>query len=127
MLVGKPGLDGHSNGAEQIALRARDIGMTVTYEGIRFTPAELVAQAHSQKVHAIGLSVLSGSHTSLVLEFLDHMAKDGRPPIPVLLGGIIPDEDFVLLKQKGVVKIFTAKDFRLDSIMEEILDIIDSE
>ena len=123
MLVGKPGLDGHSNGAEQIAVRARDIGMDVTYEGIRFTPDELVEQACSQNVHAIGLSVLSGSHTPLVLRLLERLKEKGLDT-PVILGGIIPDKDVAALKDAGVAAIYTPKDFQLDDIMADILDVM---
>lgn len=124
LLIGKPGLDGHSNGAEQIAVRARDIGMDVTYEGIRFTASELAAQARSQNVHVIGLSVLSGSHMPLVLQFLMDLEKEGLTDIPVILGGIIPDEDLHILKHSGVANVYTPKDFQLDTIMDEILDVI---
>lgn len=125
ILVGKPGLDGHSNGAEQIAVRARDIGMDVTYEGIRFTPDELIEQARGKEVHAIGLSVLSGSHTPLVLRLLERMKAEGMTDIPVILGGIIPDPDAQALKAAGVAAIYTPKNFQLDEIMGEILDIVD--
>lgn len=123
LLVGKPGLDGHSNGAEQIAVRARDIGLDVTYEGIRFTPDELVSQAENQNVHAIGLSVLSGSHTPLVLRLLQGLRDKGLDT-PVILGGIIPDKDVAALKKAGVAAIYTPKDFQLDDIMGDILDVI---
>jgi (2R)-ethylmalonyl-CoA mutase len=125
ILVGKPGLDGHSNGAEQIAVRARDIGMDVTYEGIRFTPDELIEQARAKDVHAIGLSVLSGSHTPLVLRLLERMKAENISDIPVILGGIIPERDAKSLKEAGVAAIYTPKDFQLDDIMGEILDILD--
>jgi len=123
LLVGKPGLDGHSNGAEQIAVRARDIGLDVTYEGIRFTPDELVSQAENQKVHAIGLSVLSGSHTPLVLRLLEGLKEKGLDT-PVILGGIIPEKDMASLKAAGVAAIYTPKDFQLDDIMGDILDVM---
>lgn len=104
MLVGKPGLDGHSNGAEQIAVRARDAGMEVVYEGIRLTPAQIVNAALEEGVHVVGLSILSGSHVALVTDVLDRMRRLGLGEIPVVVGGIIPPEDERTLKAAGVAR-----------------------
>ncbi|NRB19437.1 MAG: protein meaA [Rhodobacteraceae bacterium] len=120
LLVGKPGLDGHSNGAEQIAFRARDCGMDITYDGIRLTPAELVATALEEAAHVVGLSILSGSHLPLVQETMDRMRGAGLGHIPVIVGGIIPDDDARALRQMGVSRVYTPKDFELNSIMSEI-------
>ena len=120
-LVGKPGLDGHSNGAEQIAVRARDCGMDVVYEGIRLTPAQIARAAVDEAVHVVGLSILSGSHVSLVRDVLELMRRDGIGDIPVVVGGIIPPEDAALLKAAGVAAVFTPKDFDLNAIMAEIV------
>ena len=120
-LVGKPGLDGHSNGAEQIAVRARDCGMDVVYEGIRLTPAQIARAAMDEAVHVVGLSILSGSHVSLVRDVLELMRRDGIGDIPVVVGGIIPPEDAALLKAAGVAAVFTPKDFDLNAIMAEIV------
>ena len=120
-LVGKPGLDGHSNGAEQIAVRARDCGMDVVYEGIRLTPAQIARAAVDEAVHVVGLSILSGSHVSLVRDVLELMRKDGVGDIPVVVGGIIPPEDAALLKASGVAAIYTPKDFDLNAIMADIV------
>ncbi|WIY26215.1 protein meaA [Parasedimentitalea psychrophila] len=120
LLVGKPGLDGHSNGAEQIAFRARDCGMDITYDGIRLTPAELVATALEEAAHVVGLSILSGSHLPLVQETMDRMRDAGLGHIPVIVGGIIPDDDARALRQMGVSRVYTPKDFELNSIMSEI-------
>jgi ethylmalonyl-CoA mutase len=123
ILVGKPGLDGHSNGAEQIAVRARDVGMEVVYEGIRLTPAEIVASARDEGVHVIGLSILSGSHTVLVRDVLQGLEKEGLA-VPVVVGGIIPDDDARLLVSSGVKRVYTPKDFDLTRIMDEIVDVV---
>ncbi|MEM6465171.1 MAG: protein meaA [Pseudomonadota bacterium] len=120
-LVGKPGLDGHSNGAEQIAVRARDCGMQVTYEGIRMTPEALVAAARDNEVHIIGLSILSGSHVPLIEETMDRLRQAGLAHIPVVAGGIIPDADVAKLKGFGVAKVYTPKDFDLNQIMDDIV------
>ncbi len=120
-LVGKPGLDGHSNGAEQIAVRARDCGMDVVYEGIRLTPQQIARAAVDEGVHVVGLSILSGSHVSLVGDVVDLMRREGIGDIPVVVGGIIPPEDAALLKSKGVAAVFTPKDFDLNAIMAEIV------
>ncbi|AZV76844.1 protein meaA [Parasedimentitalea marina] len=122
-LVGKPGLDGHSNGAEQIAFRARDCGMDISYDGIRLTPAELVTAALDDEAHVVGLSVLSGSHLPLVQETMDRMREAGLGHIPVIVGGIIPDDDANSLKQMGVSRVYTPKDFELNSIMREITEL----
>ena len=120
LLVGKPGLDGHSNGAEQIAVRARDCGMKVTYEGIRMTPEAIVEAAVTEKVHIVGLSILSGSHLPLIAEVMQRM-KDAGLTIPVIVGGIIPDEDCPALTDMGIARIYTPKDFDLNRIMLDIV------
>ena len=120
-LVGKPGLDGHSNGAEQIAVRARDCGMDVVYEGIRLTPSQIARAAVDEAVHVVGLSILSGSHVPLVCDVLARLRADGAGDIPVVVGGIIPPEDAILLKAAGVAAVFTPKDFNLNAIMAEIV------
>ncbi len=124
MLVGKPGLDGHSNGAEQIAVRVRDAGAEVVYEGIRLTPAEIVAAARREDVHVIGLSVLSGSHVALVGEIMERLAAEGLR-IPVVVGGIIPPDDAEALRSAGVAAVYTPKDFRLNDILGGIIAIIE--
>ena len=126
-LVGKPGLDGHSNGAEQIAVRARDVGMEVVYEGIRLTPTQIVRAAVDESVHVVGLSILSGSHVPLVSELMDRMRKEGLSDIPVVVGGIIPPEDAVKLKSFGVAAVYTPKDFQLNDIMADIVRLVDTE
>jgi ethylmalonyl-CoA mutase len=125
-LVGKPGLDGHSNGAEQIAVRARDAGMEVVYDGIRLTPAEIVAAAKDRRVHVIGLSVLSGSHVPLVTQVLEQLKGAGLEDVPVVVGGIIPPEDARTLTEAGVAAVYTPKDFRLNDIMGEVIGIVES-
>ncbi len=124
-LVGKPGLDGHSNGAEQIAARARDCGMDIDYEGIRLTPDEIVNAAKTGKVHVIGLSILSGSHVPLVRDVMAKLAAVGMTHIPVIAGGIIPDDDAQELRVMGVAKIYTPKDFELNKIMGDIVNLGD--
>jgi (2R)-ethylmalonyl-CoA mutase len=124
LLVGKPGLDGHSNGAEQIAVKARDVGMEVVYEGIRLTPDEIVQSARDEGVHVIGLSILSGSHGVLVRDVLDGLRKAGLQHLPVVVGGIIPDEDAEALREAGVRRVYTPKDFDLSRIMGEIVDVV---
>jgi len=119
LLVGKPGLDGHSNGAEQIAVRARDVGMEVVYEGIRLTPEEIVQSARDEGVHVIGLSILSGSHGVLVMDVLEKLRAAGLA-VPVVVGGIIPDDDAAKLRSAGVRRIYTPKDWDLNRIMSEI-------
>jgi (2R)-ethylmalonyl-CoA mutase len=123
-LVGKPGLDGHSNGAEQIAVRARDAGMQVIYEGIRLTPEEIVDIARKEKVHVIGLSVLSGSHMPLVEDVVGRMKKEGLD-VPVVVGGIIPPEDAAALEKAGVAAVYTPKDFELNRIMSDVVRIVE--
>ena len=123
ILVGKPGLDGHSNGAEQIAVRARDVGMEVVYEGIRLTPKQIVAAARDEAVHVVGLSVLSGSHVALVTDVMDLMRTEGLDDIPVVAGGIIPPADAETLKAAGVARVYTPKDFDLTAIMDQIVDL----
>ncbi len=124
ILIGKPGLDGHSNGAEQIAVRARDCGFEVIYQGIRLRPEEIVAAAIAEDVDVIGLSILSGSHRTLVAEILDSLAEAKAADIPVIVGGIIPEEDAEWLKSIGVAATFTPKDFNATQIMNSIVDII---
>ena len=124
-LVGKPGLDGHSNGAEQIAVRARDSGMEVLYEGIRLTPAQIVNAALEESVHVVGLSILSGSHLPLVTEVMERMRAAGLDDIPVVVGGIIPDADAEALKAAGVARVYTPKDFELNRIMLDIVALAD--
>ncbi|MCT4579401.1 MULTISPECIES: protein meaA [Donghicola] len=124
-LVGKPGLDGHSNGAEQIAFRARDCGMDIEYEGIRLTPEEIVKAAQEDDVHVVGLSILSGSHIPLVEDVMNRMRSAGLGDIPVVVGGIIPDEDAQRLLGFGVAKVYTPKDFELNRIMMDIVTLVD--
>jgi len=124
-LVGKPGLDGHSNGAEQIAFRARDCGMDISYEGIRLTPAEIVEAAKTEEAHVIGLSILSGSHIPLIREVMDRLRAEGLDHIPVLVGGIIPDDDAQTLLGYGVTRVYTPKDFELNRIMMDIVTVAD--
>jgi (2R)-ethylmalonyl-CoA mutase len=124
ILVGKPGLDGHSNGAEQIAVRARDAGMDVVYEGIRLTPAQIARSAVDEGVHVIGLSILSGSHGSLIPDVLAALREAGGADIPVVAGGIIPDADAEVLRAAGVAAVFTPKDFELTRILRAIVSIV---
>ncbi|MEP3846182.1 MAG: methylmalonyl-CoA mutase family protein [Paracoccaceae bacterium] len=124
-LVGKPGLDGHSNGAEQIAVRARDCGMDISYEGIRLTPEDIVKRAIDEDVHVVGLSILSGSHIPLVKDLLDRMASAGLKDIPIIVGGIIPDDDAEKLRKMGVERVYTPKDFELNAIMKDIVVLAD--
>ena len=124
MLVGKPGLDGHSNGAEQIAVRARDIGLEVVYDGIRSTPEQLVVAAIEEGVHIIGLSILSGSHIHLVKTIIDLLKKNNLSKIPVIVGGIIPPVDERKLISIGVKAVFTPKDFKIEDIMKNLVSII---
>ncbi|GAB5448607.1 protein meaA [Gymnodinialimonas sp.] len=123
-LVGKPGLDGHSNGAEQIAFRARDCGMDISYEGIRLTPTEIVAAAKAENAHVIGLSILSGSHVPLIKEVMA-LIRAEELDIPVMVGGIIPDEDRTTLLGYGVARVYTPKDFELNRIMMDIVELVD--
>ena len=124
-LVGKPGLDGHSNGAEQIAGRARDCGMDITYDGIRLTPQELVTAALENGAHVIGLSILSGSHIPLVQDLMNEMNEAGLGTTPVIVGGIIPEDDAERLRAMGVARVYTPKDFELNTIMADIVTLAD--
>ena len=123
ILVGKPGLDGHSNGAEQIAVRARDSGMDVVYEGIRLTPAQIAASALQEGVHVIGLSILSGSHRELIPAVIEALRNAGVSA-PVVVGGIIPEQDVPLLRDAGVAAVYTPKDFDITRIMREIVELV---
>jgi (2R)-ethylmalonyl-CoA mutase len=123
ILVGKPGLDGHSNGAEQIAVRARDVGMEVVYEGIRLTPSQIVTSALQEGVHVIGLSILSGSHRELIPSLIEGLKQAGVD-VPVIVGGIIPEADEAPLKQAGVAAVYTPKDFDLTRIMRDIVALV---
>ena len=123
-LVAKPGLDGHSNGAEQIAVRARDAGFEVIYQGIRLTPEQIVGAAVAEDVHLVGISILSGSHMELVPEVLERMREAGAGDVPVIVGGIIPEADAVRLKAMGVAEVFTPKDFGLNDIMVRFVEVI---
>src|SRR5260221_2896206 len=120
-VLGKPGLDGHSNGAEQIAVRARDAGIDVVYQGIRLTPAEIVEAARDEGAHVVGLSILSGSHVPLVTDVAARMKKAGLDGVPVVVGGIIPPEDAQALQEAGVAAVYTPKDFDLNRIMADIV------
>jgi (2R)-ethylmalonyl-CoA mutase len=124
LLVGKPGLDGHSNGAEQVAVRARDAGFEVVYQGIRLTPAQIVAAAVEEDVHAVGLSVLSGSHLEMVPAVLDGLRAAGVTDVPVAVGGIIPERDAARLRELGVALVFTSKDFELTAMIDQIVTAI---
>jgi (2R)-ethylmalonyl-CoA mutase len=124
ILVGKPGLDGHSNGAEQVAVRARDVGFEVVYQGIRLTPEQIVAAAVQEGVHVVGLSVLSGSHLEVVPHVVDGLRAAGAGDVPVIVGGIIPPDDAALLAERGIARVFTPKDYELTDIMAGIVDLI---
>jgi ethylmalonyl-CoA mutase len=124
MLVGKPGLDGHSNGAEQIAVRARDVGFEVVYQGIRLTPEQIVAAAVQEGVHVVGLSILSGSHLAVVPDVVDGLRAAGATDVPVVVGGIVPPNDAGVLRERGVARVFTPKDYELTEIMNEIVDVV---
>ncbi len=124
LLVGKPGLDGHSNGAEQIAIKARDVGFEVIYEGIRSTPAQLVRTAVEEGVHLVGLSILSGSHLALVPDVVNGLREASLTHVPVVVGGIIPDADVAELKAAGVAAVYTPKDFELSAIMRDLIQLI---
>jgi (2R)-ethylmalonyl-CoA mutase len=126
LLVGKPGLDGHSNGAEQVAVRARDAGFEVVYQGIRLTPSQIVAAAVEEDVHVIGLSILSGSHMEAVPAVLEGLRAAGAGDVPVVVGGIIPEADAAKLREQGVAAVFTPKDFDLTQVMGQIVDVIRS-
>jgi (2R)-ethylmalonyl-CoA mutase len=124
ILVGKPGLDGHSNGAEQIAVRARDAGMDVVYQGIRLTPEEIATSAAQEGVHVVGLSILSGSHAELIPSVLEALAEAGVGEVPVIVGGIIPEADAARLREAGVAAVYTPKDFELNRIMRDIVELV---
>jgi (2R)-ethylmalonyl-CoA mutase len=124
MLVGKPGLDGHSNGAEQIALKARDVGFEVVYEGIRVSPERLVASALEEGVHLIGISILSGSHLELVPQIVKRAREAGLGQVPIVVGGIIPEADARRLEREGVARVYTPKDFELDTIMKDLVGLV---
>ena len=126
-LVGKPGLDGHSNGAEQIAVRARDAGMQVVYQGIRLTPEEIVDAVRDQKAHVVGLSILSGSHLPLVKDVISRLKQAGIVDVPVVVGGIIPPEDAEELAAAGVAAVYTPKDFELNRIMFDLVRIVETQ
>jgi (2R)-ethylmalonyl-CoA mutase len=126
ILVGKPGLDGHSNGAEQIAVRARDAGFEVVYSGIRLTPAQIVAAAVEEDVDVVGLSVLSGSHLSVVPDVVDGLRAQGLDDVPVVVGGIIPEADAARLRAAGVAKVFTPKDFEITDVLGQIVDTVEA-
>jgi (2R)-ethylmalonyl-CoA mutase len=125
ILVAKPGLDGHSNGAEQIAVAARDAGFEVVYQGIRLSPDEIVAAARDEDVDIVGLSILSGSHLALVPRVLDGL-RDAGVDAKVIVGGIVPDADAVTLCADGVAAVYTPKDFSLSAIMSDLLDLVES-
>ncbi|WP_333684430.1 protein meaA [Pontibaca methylaminivorans] len=125
LLMGKPGLDGHSNGAEQIAVRARDVGMDIVYDGIRMTPEEIVNAAIDEQAHVLGISVLSGSHIPLVREVMERLREAGMGHVPVIVGGIIPRDDARRLTEMGVAKIYTPKDFELNVIMMDMIALVD--
>ena len=127
ILVGKPGLDGHSNGAEQIAVRARDVGMEVIYHGIRLTPEEIVSTVEQEDVDLVGLSILSGSHLTVVPKIVEIMKNQGCGGTPIIVGGIIPDEDHKVLKDSGVRAVYTPKDYSLNKIMEDFARIVDQD
>ena len=124
LLVGKPGLDGHSNGAEQIAVRARDVGFEVAYQGIRLTPEQIVSAAVEEDVHVVGLSILSGSHMELIPQVIDGLQAAGLDDVPVIVGGIIPDGDAQKLKSLGVAAVFTPKDFGITDIMAAVVGVV---
>jgi (2R)-ethylmalonyl-CoA mutase len=123
MLVAKPGLDGHSNAAEQVSVRARDAGIEVIYQGIRLTPAEIARAAADEDVHVVALSILSGAHGWLVPEVLDRLKTEGVT-VPVVVGGVIPDHDIGALVDAGVAKIFTPRDYDLTTALGEIADLL---
>jgi (2R)-ethylmalonyl-CoA mutase len=128
ILVGKPGLDGHSNAAEQVAVRARDLGMEAIYPGIRLTPAQIAQMAADEDVHIVGLSVLSGAHDLLVPEVLDEMRRRGMEPerVPVVVGGTIPDDDAAKLLELGVARVFTPLDYDLTANLGEVVELLGS-
>ena len=126
ILVGKPGLDGHSNGAEQVAVRARDAGMDVVYDGIRLTPEEIVDAARDKDVHVVGLSILSGSHIALTEEVLALLNAAGLAHVPLIVGGIVPAADVGRLKAAGVAAVYTPKDFEINSILRAVVQEVEA-
>lgn len=124
-ILGKPGLDGHSNGAEQIAFRARDCGMDITYDGIRLTPEQIVASVRDNRADVVGLSILSGSHLPLIQDTMARLGHAGLSHIPVVVGGIIPEEDAAILQDMGVARVYTPKDFELNRIMMDIVTLVE--
>jgi (2R)-ethylmalonyl-CoA mutase len=124
LLIGKPGLDGHSNGAEQIAVKAKEVGMEVVYEGIRLTPEKIAESALQEGVHVVGLSVLSGSHLSLVPQVIRCMKQRGLNRIPIVLGGIIPKQDIPKMDLNIIQRVYTPRDFDLNKIMNEITEVV---
>ena len=124
LLVGKPGLDGHSNGAEQVAVRARDVGFEVIYQGIRLTPEQIVAAAVAEDVHCVGLSILSGSHMELVPQVVEGLREAGLEDVPVVIGGIVPEADANALRAAGVAAVYTPKDYDLTGMMSDVVDVI---
>jgi ethylmalonyl-CoA mutase len=126
VLIGKPGLDGHSNGAEQIAVWCRDAGMEVVYEGIRLTPEQIIASARDEGVHLIGLSILSGSHLRLIPEVLQGLKEEGLGEVPVVVGGIIPEDDAKMLRNAGVARVYTPKDFEMLKILSDMVDVAEA-
>jgi (2R)-ethylmalonyl-CoA mutase len=123
-LVGKPGLDGHSNGAEQIAVRARDAGMDVVYEGIRLTPSQIATSAAQEGVHVVGLSILSGSHRELIPAVIEALRRAGAGDVPVVVGGIIPEDDAEALREGGIAAVYTPKDWDLNRMMRDIVALV---
>jgi (2R)-ethylmalonyl-CoA mutase len=124
LVVGKPGLDGHSNGAEQIAVRARDAGMDVVYEGIRLTPSQIATSAAQEGVHIVGLSILSGSHRELIPSVLQSLRDAGASEVPVVVGGIIPEADAAWLRKAGVAAVYTPKDWDLSRMIRDIVALV---
>jgi methylmalonyl-CoA mutase C-terminal domain len=124
ILIGKPGLDGHSNGAEQIAVRARDVGMEVIYQGIRLTPQQIVSTVEQENVDLIGLSILSGSHDTIIPKIMNLLNERGLNDIPVIAGGIIPDDDAKLLIETGIKRVYTPRDYSLNQIMRDMVGIV---
>jgi (2R)-ethylmalonyl-CoA mutase len=125
ILVGKPGLDGHSNGAEQVAVRARDAGFDVVYEGIRLTPSQIAKSAVDEGVHVVGLSILSGSHMELIPDVLRELDEAGAD-VPVIVGGIIPAADEKKLREQGVARVYTPKDFLVTQMLDDIVSLVES-
>ena len=125
LLIGKPGLDGHSNGAEQIAMRAKEAGFDVVYQGIRLTPNQIVNSALEESVHIIGLSILSGSHLEILEDLTNLLKAKNMTKIPVIVGGIIPEKDFEIIRKMGVKKVYTPKDYDLNTIISDMSDFVE--